>query len=159
MDHENSLEINVKVFQDLANRYRKAHSPEEKDIPRQAFDEWLDKLKDENLIKFPTAAKMPWDLLRMSGLPEQALRAVVELRGTSDTRLALNALINLSTLIVKIDLDADGFVFGEAVMVNVPGLATQVSEIAQQPQNADPRIFSALLGILLSLSKGFRGER
>ncbi|KAG9043949.1 hypothetical protein FS837_008950 [Tulasnella sp. UAMH 9824] len=133
MDGEDSIQIDVKAFQNIANRYRSARSPEEKDVPRQAFDEWLDKLQDESLIKFPGVAKLPWDLLRMSGLPEQALQAVVELRGSSNTQVFLNSLMPF-TLIVKIDLNADGFAFGEAVIVNLPGLATQVSEIAQQPQ-------------------------
>ncbi|KIO15301.1 hypothetical protein M407DRAFT_213867, partial [Tulasnella calospora MUT 4182] len=143
--NQKSFQIDLRVLQDIANGYIYARSPEEKDLPRQALDELLDKLPAEDLIDVTNAKISPWELLRKSGIPGQALQAAVELTGTSEaTELTINALQTLPTLVAKIDLDADGFVFGEAVMVNLPGLATQIAEMAQQPRSVAPHIFFTL---------------
>ncbi|KAG8916540.1 hypothetical protein FRC01_003001, partial [Tulasnella sp. 417] len=134
-------------FYDIAEQYRRANSAEEKDGIRDGLD---------RMLRAFMGTKFLDKILRDAGLPEQVLNAAIETRliiqgDLSTAILGLGAISTLGTLVQRINLSSDGYIFAKRLFENFEAIASQIRGLAAHPACEDLDIYVPILRLIESI--------
>lgn len=151
-------------LQELAERYRRSNSIEEKEDYRQSLDLILKHFPNDDYDHD----------LRKCGLPELVLQAALETRSVVNkgsvsgssifqggpalichnqptANMAFGAISTLQMLVTKINLLSDGYIFAQTLLTNFESIARQIIELAEQPELGISDIYDPILRIISAL--------